>query len=80
MEFKEYKITNLFLDRLIDEVGRSLVGKILKRFELVSDLNSLKSLTKEHVYEELRSLKSQIVAYTEGKEAIHLTKLEPPLK
>lgn len=80
MELKELKITNVYLDKLIDEIGRSLAGKIMKRFELLANLEDLKKVCKEHVYEELRTFKNQIIAYNEGKEAIKLTITEPPLK
>lgn len=58
----EIKITSEYIDDACGYVGRSLVGKLLKRMEIVEDRTVLKALTKEMVYEELRHLRDLFLA------------------
>jgi len=56
-----------YLKELLDYESRSLVGKIMKRHEILGSTdNKLKAFEKELVYEEFRQLFSLIVAAGKG--------------
>ena len=64
---KELKISEDYLSEIIDYIGRSLVGKILKRHEIFGGNTSvIKSDTKELIYEELRHMKDILIAHDKG--------------
>jgi len=63
---KELKIREEDLDDLLRFAGQSLVGKVMKRFEILSDPSDIKAETKELIYEETRKIKEMIVAYNMG--------------
>ena len=64
---KEIKIEEDYLQETIEYIGRSLVGKALKRFEIFGENTSaIKSDIKELIYEELRHLKDILIAHTKG--------------
>jgi len=68
MENKELTISEEYLQELIDHTGSSMVGKIMKRFELLgSDHKSIKLETKELIYEGMRELRNLIQAHNEGR-------------
>ena len=64
----ELKISQEYLKEIIDYVGAALAGKLLKRFEIISDAKLLKSIAKELIYEHFRYLRDLIVAYNKGYE------------
>lgn len=57
-----------YLDQVIEYAGRSLCGKILKRFEIIENKDILKSEVKEIVYEENRKIKEILLAFDYGRE------------
>ena len=66
---EEYiKISKRYLKELIDFQSKKLVGKVLKRYEIVQDRNTLKSEIKELIYEELRDFHGLLEAYNKGYE------------
>jgi len=65
-ENSELKISSDYLQELIDYCGRSLAGKLLKRFEIIEDRNVLKSEAKELIYEQFRQMRDLIVAHAKG--------------
>lgn len=68
MEEKYIKVSEKYLEEAIKFAGSSLVGKIMKRFEIMEDINSIKSESKELIYEEMRNLKNILIAYNTGRE------------
>lgn len=68
MENKEITIPEDQLKQIIDYTSSSLVGKILKRFEVLEDKNAIKASAKELVYEEFRNFKKILLAYQDGRE------------
>jgi len=64
----DLKLSEKYLDELIDYIGRSLVGKVMKRYELISDKETLKNMIKETIYEEMRHLRDLIYAANIGLE------------
>lgn len=68
MAAKLYTINSEYLEQLVDTIGRTLVGKVLKRHEICSNPAILKSETKELIYEEMRTLKSLLEAHQYGYE------------
>jgi hypothetical protein len=66
MDKETLQIDSEYLDELIDYVGRSAVGKILKRFEIIPDKDLLKSSTKELIYESFRAFRDLLVAHNKG--------------
>ena len=65
---EELKLSRRYLDELIDFESKKLVGKVLKRFEIIEDKNVLKANVKELVYEEFRSFRDLILSYQQGYE------------
>lgn len=66
MERETLQIDSEYLDELIDYVGRSAVGKILKRFEIIQDKDMLKASTKELIYESFRAFRDLLLAHNKG--------------
>lgn len=67
-EKKEIVITEEYLKQIIDYVSSSLVGKMMKRFEILEDKNAIKASVKELTYEEFRNFTKILLAYKEGRE------------
>jgi hypothetical protein len=65
---EEIKLSRRYLDELIDFESKKLVGKCLKRFEIIEDKSVLKSNIKELIYEEMREFRDLILAYQNGYE------------
>jgi hypothetical protein len=55
-----------YFKELTDYVGRSLCGKILKRFEILEEKDKIKAEVKELIYEEIRQLRDLIYAHNRG--------------
>jgi hypothetical protein len=72
MENKELYIKLDDFERIISKESNKIVGKVMKRFEVISDHTILKAETKELLYESMRDIKDIIVAYGMGKEAIKI--------
>jgi len=54
------------LEETVRNIGASLVGKVMKRFELSDNKDDIKLQIKELVYEEMRALKNVLYAYEKG--------------
>jgi len=54
------------LKSLIDFQASKMVGKVLKRFEIHSDLPQIKNSVKELIYEGWRDFKEILEAYSKG--------------
>lgn len=54
------------LEKLIDSFAITLVGQVMKRFEILDDTKSQKKAIKELIYEGARGLKSQLKAFKFG--------------
>ncbi len=63
---EEYKISEKYLDEIIDKSSRSLVGTVMKRFEIFKEKEEIKSSIKELIYEHYRNLKGLIQAFSTG--------------
>jgi len=66
MDNKELKISEEYLAELIDYTSRSLVGKLLKRYEVVDNKEIVKALSKELIYEQFRNFRDLLVAHSKG--------------
>ena len=66
MEIKKLEISEEYLEELLNFIGRSMVGKIMKRFEIIENKDILKTEIKELIYEEIRNLKNLILAHDKG--------------
>lgn len=67
MEKKEsFTVTEKYLDDVTSQSARALVGKIMKRFEILEDKDAIKKDIKELVYENSRELKALIRAFSYG--------------
>ncbi len=60
------KIQEEYLDELSSHISRSLVGKVLKRFEIIENKEILKAIVREQIYEEFRQFKDLLVAHDKG--------------
>lgn len=67
MENKDLVIDLEFLKSTIDFTSSSLVGKLLKRFEILQNKDDIKKSCKELVYEEFRHLRDNLLAYNTGR-------------
>jgi protein-arginine kinase activator protein McsA len=64
----DLKLNDNYLDELVGFIGRNLTGKILKKFEIVENKETLKQLIKETIYEEMRHFKDLILSANFGLE------------
>ena len=60
------RIDSDYLRELFDYMGKSLCGKILKRFEILDNKEAIKADAKELIYEEFRQLRDLINAHNRG--------------
>lgn len=63
---KRYEVSEEYLDELIDKASKSLVGRIMKRFEIFEDKQVIKASIKELIYENYRTLKEYIKTFSKG--------------
>lgn len=61
-----YKIDSNDLTIMFKKHANSLVGKVLKRIEIITDREVLKDNVKELLHEEMRTLLSTLEAYHNG--------------
>lgn len=66
MENKEYKVSEEYLDEVIDKRAKALVGIIMKRFEIFEKKEDIKKSLKELIYENYRVVKSLIKGFSTG--------------
>jgi len=64
----EKEILLKYLEEVISSEFPKLVGKIMKRFEILDDKESLKKEIKELIYESSRELTDIFYAYSKGIE------------
>ena len=60
------EISEAYLDRTLKNTASSLVGEVMKRFEILENKDDIKSDTKELIYEKFRELKSVLKAFNCG--------------
>lgn len=66
-----------YLDSLFSTEGPKLVGKCLKRFEIIENRELLKKDIKELIYEEFRDLKEIAYAFGQGVELSRFRFVKP---
>ena len=66
MEGKNLQINQEYLEMLIRERSKTLVGKALKRFEISHNLDVIKSEVRELIYEEFRTFRELLIAHNYG--------------
>jgi len=59
-------LTKSDLSKILSDASRASVGKLMKRFDLHLDRDTLKSEVKEVIYESYRDLKVQLECYSKG--------------
>lgn len=64
----ELKITEEYLNELINFSAKKCIGIILKRIDILEDRKALKDVVKECIYEQHRNIKDLIKAYNRGEE------------
>lgn len=64
----DLKLSMNYLLEVMDYSSSSLVGRILKRFEIIDDQKLLKASIKELVYEEMRHVRDLLIAGGHGLE------------
>jgi len=70
---EEYKISEKFLDGILERTSKTLVGILCKRVEVLEKNNTLspklyKDIVKEHIYEYARYIKALIKSFNDGVE------------
>lgn len=63
---EEYRISQEYLDKVIDSCSRKLVGKTMKRFEIFDKKEDIKKAIKELIYESCREIKTLIESFSSG--------------
>jgi len=63
---KEYRVSEKYLNDLIEKASKALVGKTMKRFEILHDNEDIKRAIKELIYEHHRVLKEFIISFSTG--------------
>ena len=63
---EKLEIGEAYLDEALSTASKTLVGKIMKRFETLEDKETIKVQSKELVYELFRDLKAQLKAFNCG--------------
>lgn len=63
---KVLQISEDYLEELISQVSKRLVGKIMKRHDLFGSDKNLKSVNKELIYEGFRELRDLLIAHHSG--------------
>lgn len=63
---EDYKISEKFLDEIINKCSKSLVGITMKRFEIHDNKEEIKREIKELIYESYRNLKNLIKSFDTG--------------
>jgi hypothetical protein len=66
IEYKNQLLT--YLDQILSLYSSKIVGKLMKRFEIIQDRETLKSECRELIYENFRDLKEVFEAFGEGIE------------
>ena len=67
---EKLQISEEYLKELLDYIGRSLVGKLLKRFEIIENREIIKNEAKELIYEQLRTLRDLIISHNKGLDMV----------
>ena len=62
----EYKIDKRYLEVLFKAKAGTIVGRVLRRIETISEIDELKQAIKDCVPEEMRDLLTTIDAYHNG--------------
>jgi len=62
-----------YLEQVLSFESSKLVGKLLKRFEIIANVDTLKKEAKELIYESFRDLKDIFEAYGKGLEVSFFT-------
>ncbi len=75
----EYKIDERYLKVLLKAKADSIVGRVLRRIETISDIGILKTVVKELIHEECRDLQITLDAYNAGL-LFSLSKKDPTQK
>ena len=68
-----------YLDTVFSKEFAKLVGKLLKRIEILDDKEYLKKEIKELIYESSREMRDIFIAYSQGLEVSYFN-LVPPKK
>jgi len=59
-------VSKEYLEDAVTQSARNLVGKIMKRFEILDDKEAIKKEVKELIYENYRDLTSILKAFSYG--------------
>lgn len=62
-----------YLDTVLTKESAKLVGKMLKRIEILEDREYLKKEIKELVYEQMREIRDIFIAYSQGLEVSYFS-------
>ncbi|MCK9626556.1 MAG: hypothetical protein M0R23_08895 [Bacteroidales bacterium] len=64
----DLKIRHEYLLEVLDRESKNLVGKIMKRHEIIENKDILKAEVKELIYEEMRHIRDLLLAGGRGLE------------
>jgi hypothetical protein len=63
---EEYRVSEEYLNKIMEKWSRVLVGQVMKRFEILDDKQAIKVSVKELIYENTRVLKELIESFDSG--------------
>jgi len=73
-------LTKSALSNMLAEASRASVGKLMKRFDLHLERETLKAEVKETIYESYRDLRVQLEAYSKGLQYYQVELTRPTSK
>jgi len=71
---KKYTISKEYLEKILSKGASSLVGMVMKRFEIHDNKEVIKKEAKELIYETFRSVKAHIESFSTGVKFISKTR------
>lgn len=63
---KKLEISEEYLNNTLKVAGTKMVGEVLSNIENISNLNELKSVVKNTIYQNFRDMTAQIQAFNDG--------------
>ena len=67
---EQYVISKAYLEELLINNSKALVGQIMKRFEIFDDKEIIKKSVKELIYENQRKIQTLIASFSCGVEFV----------
>ena len=77
---KKLEISEDYLDSVLKAAGTKMVGETLAIIEVVKNIDDIKQLVKNNIYQNFRDLQAQIKAFDSGVKFISKSPISLPKK